>query len=110
MKLLFDQNISPKLVDTLADLFPDSIHVKEIELDKALDIDIWNFAKNNDYIIISKDADFAERSLLFGYPPFVLWIRRGNCSTGDIIRILKQNFDLIKSFVEAKQSGLLNIY
>jgi predicted nuclease of predicted toxin-antitoxin system len=110
MKLLFDQNISPKLVDTLADLFPDSIHVKETELDKALDIDIWNFAKNNDYIIISKDADFAERSLLFGYPPFVLWIRRGNCSTGDIIRILKQNFDLIKSFVEAKQSGLLNIY
>jgi predicted nuclease of predicted toxin-antitoxin system len=110
MKLLFDQNISPKLVNSLADIFPGSIHVINVKLDKAFDSELWNFAKDNDYIIVSKDADFAERSLLFGYPPLVLWIRRGNCSTTDIINILKENFDLIKSFIDTKHSGLLNIY
>ncbi len=110
MKLLFDQNISPRLVDSLADIFPGSIHVINVKLDKAFDSELWNFAKDNDYIIVSKDADFAERSLLFGHPPFVLWIRRGNCSTNHIIEVLQENFDLIKTFFETKQSGLLNIY
>lgn len=110
MKLLFDQNISPRLVENLADLFPGSVHVQSIKLDKAQDIDIWNYAKDNDFIIITKDADFAERSLLFGYPPYVLWIRKGNCSTNEITIILTKNFELIKSFIETEKSGLLNLY
>lgn len=110
MKLLFDQNISPKLLAALSDIFPDSTHVQNVELEKASDIDIWNFARKYDYIIISKDSDFSERSLVFGYPPFVVWIRRGNCSTKDIINLLKENFESIKTFAENKESGVLNIY
>lgn len=72
MKLLLDQNISPKLVESLDDIYPGSVHVKEIGFDRALDEDIWIYAKVNNFIIISKDADFAERSLLLGFPPFVV--------------------------------------
>ena len=68
MKLLLDQNLSPKLVESLKEIYPDSVHVKDIGLDRAFDDDIWIYANVNNFIIISKDADFAERSLLFGFP------------------------------------------
>lgn len=110
MKLLFDQNISPKLVDCLKDLFPHSVHVQDVGLDEVTDIEIWNHARINDFIIISKDADFAERSLLFGYPPFVIWIRKGNCLTKDVVNILTENHQLIKEFIQIKKAGLLNLY
>jgi predicted nuclease of predicted toxin-antitoxin system len=110
MKLLFDQNISPKLVESLKDWFPNSVHVQNIGLDKATDSEIWEYAKGNDFILISKDADFAERSLLYGYPPFVIWIRKGNCLTKDIVNILTENHQLIKEFIQIKKSGLLNLY
>ena len=64
MKLLFDQNISPKLVIDMNNLFPGSLHAQDLKLAKAMDNQIWDYAKKNDFIIISKDADFAERSLL----------------------------------------------
>jgi predicted nuclease of predicted toxin-antitoxin system len=66
MKLLFDQNLSPRLVTRLADLFPDSDHVYPLGLDQALDIEVWNYARDNDFILVSKDADFGEMSLLHG--------------------------------------------
>ncbi len=110
MKLLFDQNISPKLVSSLKDLFPNSAHVQNLGLDKATDNEIWNYAKSNDFIIISKDADFVEHSLLLGYPPFVIWIRRGNCTTDDIIKILINNYLVIEEFMEKKKIGFLNLY
>ncbi len=110
MKLLLDQNLSPKLVESLNEIYPDSVHVKELGLDRALDEDIWIYAKVNNLIIISKDADFAERSLLLGFPPFVVWIRKGNCTTSEIKNILVDNYELISNFVSASITGLLNIY
>lgn len=110
MKLLLDQNLSPKLVESLNEIYPDSVHVKELGLDRALDEDIWIYAKVNNLIIISKDADFAERSLLLGFPPFVVWIRKGNCTTSEIKNILVDNYELISNFVSASITGLLNLY
>ncbi len=110
MKLLLDQNLSPKLVESLNEIYPDSAHVKELGLDRALDEDIWIYAKVNNFIIISKDADFAERSLLLGFPPFVVWIRKGNCTTLEIKDTLIENLELIINFVSASQAGLLNLY
>lgn len=98
MKLLFDQNLSHKLVRALADIFPDSIHVRDVGLKAADDGLIWDYAKGNDFIIVSKDSDFYQRSLLFGHPPKVIWIRRGNCSTIDIDNILRKHFDDIEAF------------
>lgn len=110
MKLLLDQNVSPKLVESLNEIYPGSVHVKEIGLDRALDEEIWIYAKVNNFIIISKDADFAERSLLLGFPPFVVWIRKGNCTTSEIKNTLVENLELIKKFISASQTGLLNLY
>jgi len=81
MKLLLDQNLSQHLVVTLADLFPNSVHVRSIGLDTADDEALWNFAKQNDFTIVSKDIDFRQRSFLFGHPPKVIWIALGDCST-----------------------------
>ena len=89
MKLLFDENLAPRLVETLADLFPDSVHVHGVGLAHATDERVWLYARDQGFTIVSKDSDFHERSLLFGYPPKVLWIRRGNCSTAQIERLLR---------------------
>jgi predicted nuclease of predicted toxin-antitoxin system len=98
MKLLFDQNLSHKLVHAIADIFPDSIHVRDVGLKAADDSLIWDYAKGNDFMIVSKDSDFYQRSLVFGHPPKVIWIRRGNCSTTDIENILRKHFDDIEAF------------
>lgn len=81
MKLLFDQNLSHRLVRVLADVYPDSEHVRDVGLKEAVDTDVWNFAKGQGFMIVSKDSDFHQRSLLLGYPPKVIWVRLGNCST-----------------------------
>ena len=72
MKLLFDQNLSHRLPQRLADLFPESAHVRLQGLDRASDEEIWEYAKVHGYDIVSQDADFMERSRLFGAPPKVV--------------------------------------
>jgi predicted nuclease of predicted toxin-antitoxin system len=93
VKLLFDQNLSHKLVRRLADLFPKSVQVRQVGLKEAGDPLVWEYAKNNGLVFISKDSDFHQRSFLYGYPPKVVWVRLGNCSTADVERVLRANFD-----------------
>jgi predicted nuclease of predicted toxin-antitoxin system len=69
MKLLFDQNLSPRLPRLLADLYAQSVHIREVGLRDASDAEIWECAKANGYAIVSKDSDFQQRSLLEGSPP-----------------------------------------
>ena len=107
MKLLFDENLSHKLVRALADLFPDSEHVRDMGLKAADDRLIWEQAKSSDLIIVSKDSDFYQRSLLFGHPPKVIWIRRGNCSTVDVEAILRKHFQDVKDFYEDAYESFL---
>lgn len=96
MKLLFDQNLSPRLVTLLADLFPDSNHVYLLGLDQVLDEEVWNYAKENDFIVVSKDADFSEISMLHGHPPKLIWLRLGNCTTNQIHQLLRSNYQSIE--------------
>ena len=91
MKLLFDQNLSPRLVALLADLFADSLHVRQAGLERADDDAIWRFARDRGYAIVTKDSDFQERSQLAASAPRIVWIRRGNCSTQDIEALLRQH-------------------
>jgi predicted nuclease of predicted toxin-antitoxin system len=84
MKLLFDQNLSPRLPHLLADLYAESAHVREVGLREATDLTIWQFAQANGYVIVSKDSDFQQRSLLQGAPPKFIWLRVGNCSLARI--------------------------
>ena len=98
MRLLFDQNLSPKLPHLLSDLFPDSIHVREVGLRDADDAVVWQYAKTNGYTIVSKDSDFQQRSLLFGAPPQFVWIRLGNCSVAESAHLIRQHCQAISIF------------
>jgi predicted nuclease of predicted toxin-antitoxin system len=107
MKLLFDENLSPKLARRLADLFPDSTHVRDVGLKTADDPVVWAYAQNNDLMIVSKDADMHDRSLIFGYPPKVVWVKLGNCSTSDVESLLRREFAAIKKFYEDSYASFL---
>ena len=110
MKLLLDQNISRKLVKELENLFPESSHVYFLDLHKASDEKIWNYACDNGFIIVTQDSDFNERSLVYGYPPKIIWIRTGNISTKNIGRLLKKHHKDILLFEKDKALGCLQIY
>ncbi|WP_016875795.1 DUF5615 family PIN-like protein [Chlorogloeopsis fritschii PCC 9212] len=72
MKLLFDQNLSPNLINRLHELYPDSNHVYCLGLDRLPDIEIWEYAKREGFLIVTKDADFGDLSLLRGFPPKII--------------------------------------
>ena len=110
MKLLFDQNLPPRLTDSLADLYPESSHVMDLELDQASDREIREFAFQNGYTIVTKDADFGDLNLILGFPPKVVWIRRGNCSTKEVESLLRENFDSISALDDKPEMGLLMLF
>jgi len=85
MKLLFDHNLSHKLVDRLADIFPDSTHTRLLGLSEAGDTQVWQIASDNQLTIVSQDADFLEMGLIKGFPPKLIWIRLGNSTTNEFV-------------------------
>src|SRR5947209_511256 len=97
MKLLIDANLSPRLIPLLSDLFPSSLHVQEIHDESAEDHEIWDYALEHNYVIVTKDADFDDMAQLAMQSPKIIWIRRGNCSTEEIENILRTNNDAILS-------------
>jgi len=107
VKLLFDQNLSHKLARRLMDLFPDSNHVREVGLKEAEDPAVWEYAKQQGFMIVSKDADFHQRSFVLGFPPKVVWIRLGNCTTAEVEQAVRKNFDSIKEFAEDEEAAFL---
>ncbi len=88
MKLLLDENLSPTLAASLAELYVGITHVREVGLESAPDPEVWAYAADNSYAIVTKDADFHHRSFLNGHPPKVIWIRLGNCSTRAIAELM----------------------
>ena len=108
--LLFDQNLSPRLIERLADIYPDSMHVFSLGLGDAMDVDIWLYARDHNYMIVTKDADFCEFGIIKGFPPKIIWIRRGNCSTQDIEIILRENFSAISDLSEDQETGILTLF
>ena len=109
MKLLFDQNLSPKLVAKLADLFPDSTHVDPLGMGIADDAALWEFAKANDFTIVSKDEDFSLLGLARGFPPKVIWLMLGNCTTKMIDEALRANHAAIEALQNDPDTGTLII-
>jgi predicted nuclease of predicted toxin-antitoxin system len=84
VKLLIDQNLSFHICDNLQNVFPHIKHVKDESLESASDEEIWEYAINNSYIIVTKDSDFSEKAIAKDFPPKVIWIKRGNCTTKNI--------------------------
>jgi predicted nuclease of predicted toxin-antitoxin system len=110
MKLLLDQNLSPKLIELLKELYPDSVHVSHIGLDQAADQEVWDYARTHQCTIVTKDADFGELSMFLDFPPYVVWIRRGNCSTRDIEQILRTYLQSIQQLTQNTDNGVLMLF
>ena len=107
MKLLFDQNLSHRLCDRLADLGV-VVHVRTVGLEAADDAHVWKHAAEHEFTIVSKDADFNNRAFLFGPPPKVVWIRRGNCSTREIEDLVRARHpDLVAFCADAAAAVLI---
>jgi len=110
MKLLFDHNLSPRLVQRLADLYPNSQHVFSLGIDQATDQQVWDYATQNDFTIVTRDSDYNDLSLIQGFPPKVIWLRRGNCSTQEIEQILRSATNSIQQLAEDLSLGVLTLY
>ena len=109
MRLLFDRNLSPRLVQLLADLYPDLAHVLDVGLEKADDRAVWTFAIENGFGIVSKDGDFRQLSFLAGAPPKVVWVRLGNCSTANTVTAPRRRAGDLRDFEKAGEAALLII-
>ena len=109
MKLLFDENLSPRLVDLLLTLFPESSHVRNVGLAKADDDQVWSYAQEHGCVIVSKDSDFHQRSFVLGAPPKVIWIRLGNCTTEDIANLLTQHQTDLEAFQNNPDGAFLEL-
>ena len=107
MKLLFDQNLSPRLVESLADIFPGSLHLQSVALDRAADEVIWRYALAHGFSIVTRDSDFQERSQLANSAPGIVWNQRGNCSTDVIEQMLRANADQIAVLETDSSVGFL---
>ena len=109
MKLLFDENLSPRLVGLLSTLFPGSAHVRDVGLAQADDGTVWSYAKDHGFAIVSKDSDFHQMSFIWGFPPKVIWIRRGNCTTMDIAVLFQRHHAALHDFEADTEATFLGL-
>jgi len=110
LKLLFDQNLSRKLANHLADIFPDSSEVQSHNLAEKTDTEIWEFAKANDFCIVTQDADFAERSRLYGSPPQVVWLRCGSTPTSQVEALLRAGEEAVQELLKNQDINCLELH
>jgi predicted nuclease of predicted toxin-antitoxin system len=110
VKLLFDENLSFRLVERLLAEYPGSTHVELIGLRGASDQSVWQYARDNNFILISKDDDFRNLCLVRGAPPKVVWMNLGNAATDQIADLLKRRRADIELFSGSAEESLLILY
>ena len=107
MKLLFDQNLSRHLIGQLRDVFPGSQHVTTVELDTATDREVWEHAREHDFIVVSKASDFRQLAFLHGPQPKVVWLRVGNASASAVRHVILDHVTTIEEFAASDDEALL---
>lgn len=95
------------MTQQLIDVYPECQHVRGVGMKEADDPEIWEYAKANEYVIVTKDSDFQQRSLLFGHPPKVIRLRAGNCTVELIRDLLRTHHELIQAFYVDKAKSYL---
>jgi predicted nuclease of predicted toxin-antitoxin system len=110
MKLLFDHNLSHKLVRRLADIFPDSTQTRLLDFSTASDPMIWQYAHDNSFVVITLDKDFADLALHRGAPPKIIWLRCGNSTVAEVEHLLRVNFEDVQKFNSSTEASLLEIW
>jgi predicted nuclease of predicted toxin-antitoxin system len=105
-----DQNLSHRLCRLLSDKFPGGAQAKQLGLDQADDLAIWQFAPREGFTIVTLDADFADIAALRGAPPKIIWLRCGNQPTCVVEQLLRDHALLIASFIDSDDSDCLELY
>ena len=103
-------NLSRKLVTRLADIFPNASHVQLQGLAEKTDTEIWDFAKLNDFCIVTQDADFTERSRLYSSPPKVVWLRCGNAPTNQVETLIRSGQEAIQELLSNSSIHCLELH
>lgn len=110
MKLLLDENLSRRIIPTILGTYPESTQVALLGMDAYSDEQLWAFARDNGYILVTQDSDFNDLSALYGYPPKVIWLKCGNQSKQRITEILLSIQADVKIFVEHPDLACLEVY
>ncbi len=110
MKLLLDENLSRRIIPELQHFYPESSQVALIGLNAASDREIWEYAKQENFAIVSQDADFHEYNLLAGGPPLVIWLRCGNQPKKVIFGKLTSNKNEIEEAYKDPEIWCIEIY
>lgn len=100
MKILFDQNISFRVLRLIEDSFPGCAQVRMVNLENATDWHTWSYAKENNYAIATFDSDFSDISSLYGHPPKIIWLRRGNLNSRMIAQLFVKKQELVRDFLD----------
>ena len=93
----------------LQELYPGTTHVREVSLESASDEDVWSFAAEAGFVIVSKDSDFHQLSFVRGFPPKVAWVRLGNCTTDEIVSLLLERRGVMESFAADPEAAFLEL-
>jgi predicted nuclease of predicted toxin-antitoxin system len=107
VKLLFDENLSYRLVSALRDVYPESRHVRDVGLRGADDERIWIHAASEQFVIVSKDTDFRDRSFVRGAPLRVVWLDVANGGTEVVANLLRAERARLGSFATSEHAALL---
>ena len=110
MKLLLDENLSRRIVPFLQTAYPGSTQVALIGLEHASDWDIWCYARDHGFVIVSKDSDYYDLSLVHGEPPKIIWLKTGNTAKGVVMRLLLDNRSRIEELLVRDNLRCAEIY
>jgi predicted nuclease of predicted toxin-antitoxin system len=109
LKLFFDENLSEHLPKRLAKEFPDSSHPRLTNLAGATDKRIREYARENEFMLVTRDNDLVQLAQFYGAPPKVIWLKLHNPGTQTVVRILKLNIEQIEAFALDSVKSILVI-
>ncbi|MFO1226998.1 DUF5615 family PIN-like protein [Roseateles sp.] len=109
MKLLLDENLSHRLVPGLQAAYPGSGQVTLLGLSGADDHAVWRYARDQGYVVVTKDDDFLDLAAHYGPPPVVLRLLLGNCSNDRVLTALVDHQSSIMERIEAGDVGVIEL-
>jgi predicted nuclease of predicted toxin-antitoxin system len=107
VRLLFDEQLYEDLPNLVHDIFPKSLHIRQIGAGGATDATVWQLALDRECLLVTKDEDFHRPSILRGSPPKVIWIRLGNCGTREVAQLLRERRAEIQRFADQDEATFL---
>ncbi len=110
MKLLLDENLSRRIIPAIQDTYPESSQIALLGLQSAADGDVWAYARQGGYILVTKDSDFNDLSALYGHPPKVIWLKCGNQPRRRIVEILLSIRVDVQAFADNPALSCLEVY